>query len=226
LLGGIDPNRFSQQRQEIMRESTNTTPNSGDTLLTKLNEAVAAANEAEAKVSTARAELVSRSKTVGLLLLDAKKLHPKGKDFEAFLKRVNGLKLSRAYDLMRLAGGRITDAELKKEARERQQRSRAKRKLPKPAPALKKPEPGPGPDSVTTPHVTESPEISTEQRRAENADLDLSAEERAAKASAHSLTEFTVACRAWLPKMTEADQRKALELVSEMTSNKPKAEAA
>ena len=68
-------------------------------LLAKINEAVAAANEAETKVTTAQAELVSRSKTVGLLLLEAKKLHPAVKDFEAFLKKVQGLKLSRAYDL-------------------------------------------------------------------------------------------------------------------------------
>jgi hypothetical protein len=66
----------------------------GDELLVKLNEAVAAANEAEkivttaqATVATAQAELVSRSKTVGLLLLEAKKLHPAVKEFEAFLKR-------------------------------------------------------------------------------------------------------------------------------------------
>ena len=65
-----------------------------DVLLTKLNVAVKAANEAEASVTTAQAELVSRSKAVGLLLLEAKKLHPKVKDFEAYLKRVDGLKLS------------------------------------------------------------------------------------------------------------------------------------
>ena len=47
---------------------------------------MAAANEAEKTVTTAQAELVSRSKTAGLLLLEAKKLHPRVKDFEAFLK--------------------------------------------------------------------------------------------------------------------------------------------
>jgi hypothetical protein len=54
-------------------------------LLTKINEAVAAANEAETRVTTAQTELVSRSKTVGLLLLEAKKLYPAVKAFEAFL---------------------------------------------------------------------------------------------------------------------------------------------
>ena len=136
-------------------------------LLTKLNAAVAAANEAETKVTTAQAELVSRSKTVGLLLLEAKKLHPRSKDFEAFLKRIDGLHRSRAYDFMRIAGGRVTDEELRKEARERKQKSRAnKKKLPRPTP--KKPEPEPK-LSVTEPPVTESAEISIEERRAEYA---------------------------------------------------------
>jgi hypothetical protein len=112
------------------------------TLLTRINAAVVAANEAERSVATAQAELVSRSKAVGLLLLEAKKLHPKVKDFEEFLKRVDGLKLSRAYDLLRLAGGRTTDEELRKDARDRQQRSREKKKtIPRPTPALKKPDP-------------------------------------------------------------------------------------
>ena len=84
-----------------------------------------AVNEAEQGVTTAQEELVSRSKKVGLLLLEAKKLHPKVKDFEAFLGKVEGLKLSRAYDLLRLAGGRTTDEELKKDQRERQAKSRS-----------------------------------------------------------------------------------------------------
>ena len=67
---------------------------------------------------------VSRSKAVGLLLLEAKKLHPKVKDFDAFLSRVEGLGRSRAYDLMNLARGRTTDEELKKDARDRQAKSR------------------------------------------------------------------------------------------------------
>jgi hypothetical protein len=203
-------------------------------LLAKINEAVAAVNEAETKATTAQAEvtaaqgeLVSRSRTAGLLLLDAKKLHPAVKDFVAFLKRVQGLKLSRAYDLMRLAGGRTTDEELRKEARERKQKSRANKKEP-PKPTLKKPEPEPEPEpvSVTTPHVTETP--SAEKRKAEYADLDQSRpEERAAKMSAHFLAEFTHACHAYLPKITvEGDRQKARRLVAELTNGKPKAEAA
>ena len=67
------------------------------------------------KTSRAQKPSWSRSKAVGLLPLEAKKLHPKVKDFEAFLDKVNGLQRSRAYDLLRLAGGRATDEELKRE---------------------------------------------------------------------------------------------------------------
>jgi hypothetical protein len=94
-------------------------------LLVKINAAVKAVNKAEEIATTAKAELVSRSKAVGLLLIEAKKLHPATKDFDAFLKRVNGLKLARAYDCMRIAGGRITEEELKEDARNRKRKSRA-----------------------------------------------------------------------------------------------------
>jgi hypothetical protein len=186
-------------------------------LLRKINEAVAAANDAEQTVATAHAELVSRSKTVGLLLLEAKRLHPAVKDFEVFLAKVQGLKLSRAYDLLRLAGGRTTDEELRKDARERKQKSR--KKLPRPAPA-----PKPEPVSVT---VTETAEASAEKRKAENAGLDLPTDEKAAKVSARYLAEFTVAARQYLPKVTNPAHREtARRLVVELTGGNAKTEAA
>ena len=192
-------------------------------LLAKLNAAVASANDAEAKATTAQTELVSRSRAVGVLLLEAKKLHPAVKDFDAFLKGVNGLHLSRAYDLLRLAGGRTTDEELKEDARLRKQKSRAKKKLPEPAPAPKRPEPVPSPVSVTEPDVTESAEPNTEKRKPEKMHSD--AEERAK--SAHALAEFTFACQRYLPRMTPRDRQKAFELVYELTSDlTQKAEAA
>jgi hypothetical protein len=61
-----------------------------DELATKLTKAVKAANAAEAAATSARETLISRSREVGLLLLEAKKLHPAVKDFEAFLKRIDG----------------------------------------------------------------------------------------------------------------------------------------
>jgi hypothetical protein len=148
-------------------------------LLVKINTAVAAANSAEQNAETAKAELVSRSKEVGVLLLEAKQRHPAVKDFEAFLKKVDGLKLSRAYDLLRLAGGRTTDEELRKETRDRVKKHRANKKLPK-----AKPEPEASQVllesgevvieavSVTSPDVTEAAEASAEARKAEYADVD------------------------------------------------------
>ena len=126
------------------------TSNKDTDLIERLNVAVKAADEAQEQVGTANAELVSRSKVVGTLLLEAKGLHPKVKDFDAFIQRVHGLQLSRAYDLLRLAGGRTTDEELRKATKERVKKHRAKKnQTPKPKPEQK-------PISVTTPDVTES----------------------------------------------------------------------
>ena len=210
---------------DIVNEASKVNLRAADqALLDKINAAVATANEAETIVTTAQAELVSRSRMVGELLLEAKKRHPKVADFEAFLKRVDGLKLSRAYDLMKLAGGRITDEQLRQEARDRQRKSRTNKKVPPPA----KPRAEPKRESIslTDPHVTESPEINAEERKAQMAALDLADGQKATKASAHALAEFMVACRTWLPKITaEADQHKARLLVAELTSAR-KAKAA
>ena len=190
-------------------------------------------NKAVATMAAAQTELVSRSKAVGELLLEAKKLHPAKKDFDAFLRRVNGLHISRAYDLLRLAGGRVTDEELRQEARERQRKSRAKRKLPKPEPQSES-------VTVTDPptRIAQSPEISTQERRAQNAALDTESEPtrvpefdrstgvRESQRSQIPLNEFKFACKNWLPKITEeADRQEALRFVTEMLADK-KAKAA
>jgi hypothetical protein len=125
-------------------------------LLDKINAAVAEHDAAGQALETAHHEFMSKSKVVGALLLEVKRLHPKVADFEAFLKRVNGLHLSRAYDLMRLAGGRTTDELLRQEARDRQRKSRANKKLlPSTTPTKAEPTQEPEPLSVTEPHVTE-----------------------------------------------------------------------
>ena len=186
-------------------------------LLARLKAAVKDCNAVEAAAREKQANLVSKSKEVGELLLEAKRFYPAVKEFEAFIGKVHGLKLSRAYDLLRLAGGRTTDEELKKEARERKQKSRAnKKKLAKPRPG--EPEgPGPKPISVTTPYVTESPEISAEQRKRENANLGMTAAER----SKRNLEWFAVACREYLPNITvEVHRQEAHRLVAELTQAK------
>jgi hypothetical protein len=172
-------------------------------LLVRINTAVAAVNEAEKTAQTAKDELVSRSKAVGMLLLEAKKLHPVVKDFLAFLKRVKGLKRSRAYDMMCVADGRKTVEEIREATRKRVEKHRSS----KTAPALDKPEPEPE-VSVTSAPVTETDEVS--------------AEEEAATIS-RALAEFTYACRTWLPQMTEADRQSARLLVLELTNDKAEA---
>ena len=176
-------------------------------LLTKINEAVAAAHEAEKAAETAKGELVSRSKTLGLLLLEGKKLHRKVEDFEAFLKKVPGIKsLSWAYDCMRVAGGRTTDEQLRKDARERQQKVRdaakaarvaaaeaakvsvMSRNPPAQLPAPKQPPPPPADEN--------SAEVSTEKRMAENAASAMTAEEKEPNTyKAPTLDDFVTAIK-------------------------------
>jgi hypothetical protein len=130
---------------------------------------------------------------------------------------------------MRLAGGRVTDEQLRQEARERKQRSRERKKTRRPLSPPRDtglPPPRPAEDSVTPPYVTESPEATAEQRKREYADAELSPQEKAAKASARALAEFTVACRTWLPRMTVADQQRTLEVAEETISQAAQAEAA
>ncbi len=174
-----------------------------DELFQKITVAVKEANAAEG-------ELVSRSKSVGLLLLEAKKLHPKVKDFEAFLSRVEGLGLSRAYDLMKLAGGRTTDEELKKDARERQAKSRAKKKKPQ---ATQTPfESGDGDvielKAESFRDVTENADASAEMRKAEYAAAeDVPTMEYVGNKDA--LACFKHACDVWLPQLGTADLAEA-----------------
>jgi hypothetical protein len=138
---------------------------------------------------------------IGQLLVRAKEACD-ADGFTAFRERFcPNLGKSRAYELLQIASGKKTSEELKQEARDRQQKSRAKKKaLPELAPEKFR--------DVT--ENKESAEINIEQHRAEHADLDLSPEEKAKaeyedwleatdkaqKASAHALEEFTIACRA------------------------------
>jgi hypothetical protein len=143
-------------------------------------------NSAVKEMDGARDGYISRSKIVGNLLLEAKTLHPKVKDFDAFLKRVDGLHLSRAYELLKIAGGRTTEADLKKENRERQQRHRIKQKT-KPMQPEPKPDPGPRPKPMP-----ESFRDVTE----------ISSPTTAGADSGRALREFLLACEKWLPLMT------------------------
>ena len=198
-------------------------------LLTKLNQAVAAANEAQETVTeaqetvtTAQAELVSRSKTVGLLLLEAKKLHPVVKDFEAFLKkRVEGLKLSRAYDL-HASRWRPDDRRRDQEGDPRPRREAPRQQETAEANSGTE-EAGAGAKfPLHQPDVTESTEASAERRKTEK-----QMPRRPSRRRRRLWPNSPSRAGQWLPRsMIEADRHKARLLVAELTSSKPKAEAA
>jgi hypothetical protein len=218
-------------------------PAAADKLLVRLNEAVAAVNEAQKTAETAKAELISRSMTVGRLLLEAKKLYPALKDFNAYLAKVNGLGQSRAYELLALAGGRKTDEEIRQATRNRVKRHRAKslpkaKPIPLPEPKLvpeQEPVPEPGKVSVTSPNVTESEaaEASAEQRKAayaaaepadHSAANDSPAPEETWKSNAFggvsALSMFKAAADQWLPQMSEPDRVEAINYVHNFFNKK------
>jgi hypothetical protein len=196
-----------------------------DELLSKIKEAVSAEN-------AARTEHVSRAKEVGLLLLEAKKRHPAVEDFEKFIKPVAGLEKSRAYELMKLAGGRTIEEELKKGARERQAKSRAKRKkgraknttLPSTAPTTPASEPDPTFRDVTEKSTDPDPDAAVTTPPAPVADTS-SRVFITQTMSAKALAEFKQACRTYWPGITEeAHQQQARDFIDQLTQ--PRREAA
>jgi hypothetical protein len=156
-------------------------------LLGKINRAVAGLIVEELAVCKAHARLESKWKEVGELLIEAKRQHPQIKAFEAFLKRVSGLHRSRAYELMKIAGGGTTEEEVREVTRLRVRKHRAaKKKAPKvsvthpPVTESAKSKAGsspPRPESEPRAGATGSAEISIEQRKADMARLDEPAEE-------------------------------------------------
>jgi hypothetical protein len=201
--------------------------------------------EAVKVVDAAVATQKERAKSAGLLLHEAHKRHPGRKAFETFLKLCDGLQYSRAMDLIAVATDRRTFEKLKADNTACQQKHRDKKKsLHKPEPkVLPKPNPEPfvrdvtddpeasaaarkkklPPPTLTESRITESAEVSIEQRRRENANLGMTA----AEISKQNLEWFAVACREYLPKITvEMHRQEARQIVAELTSAKSKAEAA
>jgi hypothetical protein len=122
-------------------------------LLKKIDTAAQAANKTEQTVADAHADRLAKCKALGTLLLEAKKRHPQVKDFEAFLSRAKHVKLSAAYDYMKLVGGRKTDEEIRRAERARREEQRARKQKSR----NKLPRPEPEGLSVTSLQVTESP---------------------------------------------------------------------
>jgi hypothetical protein len=173
-------------------------------LLSEIYQATKALLSAEYKVETAQGALISSQKALGLLLLEGKKRHPTVEDFRAFLKKTE-LSLSRAYELVALAEGRVTEQGLRKATRDRVKKHRAAKKLSEPALA-----PESEPISVTSPDVTESARANKSEKQ--------KAESKAA-ISAKALAEFTFAAQTWLPRITVRADRHQARMVFMKTMN-------
>ena len=132
----------------------------------------------------ARQKSEDHYKAAGLRLLDAKKLAP---DFDTFLtEHCDGLGRTRALELIAIAEGRTSNAEINAKANERKKRHRATK-----AETVRS-----GTDSQTTP-----PKQNSQPKKQ--------------SISEAALTEFKVACDIWFAKMDAADRKVALAYATE-----------
>jgi len=165
------------------------------------------------------ADAVKKERAIiaGKLLAEAQKRHPTDKAFEKFLQMAGGIGIRRAKDLIAFALGRKDFEQHQDENAAAQQRHRDKLKaekierekekaaLPKPEP---KPEPNPKgkgkPEPEPDPALRNAGDLNAGDLRALTAAL---REQRLASAAA--LREFEAACESYLPKLNEADLKKA-----------------
>ena len=152
-------------------------------------------------VDAATATRNEKAVAAGKLLAEAQRRHPTDKAFAKFLEQAGGVQLRRARDLIAFAFGRkdferhqIENAAAQQRHRdklkaEKIEREKAKAALPKPDPQPKA-EPKPKPKPQGKPE----PKTDTSLRNA---------------ASASALEHFEDACRTYLPKLNEADLKKA-----------------
>jgi len=138
----------------------------------------------------------------GKLLAEAQKRHPTEKAFGEFLKQAGGIQIRRAKDLIGIALGRkdfeqhqIDNAAAEQRHRdklkaEKIEREKEKAALPKPDP---KPEPKPEPKGKGKPEPKPEPDPALRNAGSET-----------------NLREFLDACDFFLPKLDEADLKKAI----------------
>jgi hypothetical protein len=152
-------------------------------------------------VDAATATRNEKAVAAGRLLIEAQKRHPTEKAFEKFLQLAGGIGVRRARDLISFALGRKDFEKHQIENAAAQQRHRDKLKAEKierekEKAALPKPDPKPKPKGKGKPKPEPQPEPDPALRNA-------------AAVSARSLQEFEVACELHLPRLNEADLRKA-----------------
>jgi hypothetical protein len=139
------------------------------------------------------------------LLIEAQKRHPTEKAFEKFLQLAGGVQIRRARDLIALALGRKDFEQHQIENAAAQQRHRDKLKAEKIEREKEKaalPKPDPRPDPKPKPKGKGKPEPKPQEP-------DPALRNAAASVSATSLQEFEVACELHLPRLNEADLKKA-----------------
>lgn len=178
-------------------------------LLTKLNAAVKELDAADQTV-------VAKAKVVGTLLLEARKVH-KGLAFNEFLKKVQGLQRSRAYEIMKMVGGRKTDDEIKqaieadrKEKRERKRKNRAdKKKLPPPESETSRT------DDSSTVRLGNGKSLKSLDNFSDKAKEQIAAAiGNAAPDADRRLAEFRYACNAYLRNLPPAHLNAACDIFS------------
>jgi hypothetical protein len=154
-------------------------------------------------VDAATATRNEKAVAAGKLLAEAQRRHPGDKAFAKFLEQAGGIQLRRARDLIAFAVGRKDFERHRIENATAQQRHRDKLKAEKEKAALPKPDPQPkaNPKPKPKPHGRPEPEQDAALRNA-------------ASVSASALRQFEDACRIYLPKLNEADLKKAVTYFS------------
>jgi hypothetical protein len=168
----------------------------------ELKEQVIAATKA---LDNAQAKSLDAAKALGSLLIEAQKRHKTTKAFEAFLKDAGGVKLSRAYELIGLAAGRIDEAKLRADKAERVRKSREKKKAEaaKSIP-LRSGKPEPEPKVVPLHSTGDKPQ----------------------DASTKALADFKFACNTYLPRMNLKDAQAAGSYFTDIWTKTTKEEKA
>lgn len=143
-----------------------------------------------ASVETAKATWFDRSVALGKLLKEAKQRHPAVADFEAFLQQTKvGINIRWAYECIAMAGDPKEAERLRTANKERVKKHREKKRLNKPKPT---PEPAPKRKPEPEPEPKPTLKLHSAQRW---------------------LSEFQVACDAYLLKLTQMSDLKEADRI-------------
>jgi hypothetical protein len=165
-------------------------------LAATINDAINALHEAVEKQAESIDLVYERKKTVGLLLLEARRRHSGRTAFTDFLKAVNGVSFSYAMKLIKGAANPAEFEKLRAANTAYQQRSRDKKK----AKAQMEPEKPAKPEPVS--YVRD-----VETSVAKNTDLDLTVEEMIAARHSDLSDEFAIAAGMLMKLVTKPSDK-------------------